>query len=371
MNWKKWIAPFLAILLALGLAACQDEKNVSGALTEIQLDEDGNLSAFVLKPAGADWSVGVKVAEGTRVWPYRDGPGPRYWESQEALMADFLEDFQVGCHISAWCYPRRERMETAEGERISAYWAQSVDITGILERGVLTLRDGTPVDVLEQGGWGGRVYRLADGTELLRVDESMGPENCYVEGLENFSDLNGLAQEKIRAYYEEQGLLYDELEELEKCLAAWRELGEDFRCEYVHQEVTPTAASERVIYFSTSLMLPAECGTNQYQDINLCAAFDRETGEKIDTRDLFGVPWAEVRRRIPELVDWDVGPAVMAQVSERLEPEYLSFDIDSMSVWFPAGALEGEEYPYGFSIRYSDAPGGFFQPWAIPESAKE
>ena len=46
---KRVFALALAVLLALSLTACQDEKSVMGSLEEVQTDEDGALTALVLE----------------------------------------------------------------------------------------------------------------------------------------------------------------------------------------------------------------------------------------------------------------------------------------------------------------------------------
>ena len=48
-------------------------------------------------------------------------------------------------------------------------------------------------------------------------------------------------------------------------------------------------------------------------------------------------------------------------------PDWIVFFPESVSVDFPPGTLEGEDYNYGFGVNYKDAPEGFFQPWAIPQ----
>lgn len=363
---RRIFALALAALLALGLAGCQDDKRVSGALTEVQTDENGALTALILERDGK--RTGVLLAEGTHAWPAGSGT----WDSDEAIRADFQEDLQLGNEVSAWCYPRREKLETAEGETIPAYWGQDISITGILEREVLTLRDGTAVDVMENGSPGGnRTYQLPDGTELLRVTENGGPENHYVGGVEGFDDLSPRAQEKVRAYYEGQGPLFDEEEELEKSYAAYRALGEEFQCDWVQQDVNPTASNETVMYFVTSLLLPQEHGGRTSYEQQFGGAFDRETGEKLSNWDLFGVPEAEVRRRLPELCGWVDEPELRRAMSEALEEDMLVFFPEHVSVSFPPGTLTGETCSYGISLDYKDAPEGFFQPWAVPVSREE
>lgn len=361
MALKKWTALLLAALLALSLTACRDEKSVSGFLTEVRTDENGNLTALVLELDGK--RTGVLVAEGTDFWPLGEGS----WTGEEALEA-FREDLQPGNELRAWCYPRKEKLETAEGESISAYWGQSIFISGILKRSALTLRDGTVVDVMENGLHGdNRTYRLPDGTELLRADDNGGPEYHYVGGVESFDDLSEAAKETVRAYYENQGPLFDEREELEKSYAAYRELGEAFECDWVRQDTAPCASNERLMYFLTGLTLPQERGGRTVYEVQVGAAFHRETGEKIDNWDLFAVPEAEVRRRFPELCGWVDEPELREAMSNALDPEWFVFFPECVSVNFPPGSLPGEENGYGISLHYKDAPEGFFQPWAVPQ----
>lgn len=357
---KRMFALALAVLLALGLTACQDGKSVTGSLAEVQTDENGALTALVLESEGK--RTGVLLAEKTQIWPRGSGS----WSSQEVMEA-FRRDLQPGNEFSAWCYSRKEKLETAEGESIPAYWGQSISISGILKRNALTLRDGTSVDLLERDRWNSHTYRLADGTELLRVDDNGGPEYHHVGGVESFDDLRGAAKEKVRAYYENQGPLYGEREELEKSYAAYRELGEAFECDRVQQDTVPCASNERVMYFVTSLTLPQERGRRTAYDVQLGAAFDRETGEKIDNWELFAVPEAEVRRRFPELCGWVDEPELREAMGSALDPDWFLFFPEHVSVDFPPGSLPGEENGYGISLRYKDAPEGFFQPWAIPQ----
>ncbi len=358
---KRILALALTVLLALGLTACQDDKHVSGALAEVQTDENGDLTALVLERDGK--RTGVLLAEGTYVWPREEGS----WTWEEAMEA-FRKDLQPGNELSARCYPRREKLETAEGESVPAYWGQSVHIDGILERNALTLRDGTAVDVMEGDYYGDeRTYRLPDGTELLRVSDNGGPENHYVMSIESFDDLSEAAKKKVRAYYEAQGPLFDEREELEKSYAAYRKLGEEFSCDWVQQDVTPTASNDKMMYFVSSLTLPQEHGGRISYERQYGGAFDRETGERIDNWDLFAASEEEVRRRFPELCGWVDDPELRRAMSEALKGDMFVFFPEHVSVDFPPGTLPGEENGYFISLDYKDAPEGFLQPWAVPK----
>lgn len=356
---KRIFALALAVLLALGLTACQDEKSVMGSLVEVQTDENGDLTALILERDGE--RTGVLLAERTGVWPRGEGS----WTGEEAMEA-FRKDLQPGNEISAWCYPRKEKLVTAEGESIPAYWGQSIQIDGILKRNALTLRDGTAIDVMEGVHFGNdHVYRLTDGTELLRVRNNGGPENHYVGGVESMDDLDPSVAAKIQVWYDTRGPLFDEMEELEKSYDSYLQLGEAFSCDWIEQDVTPTASNGRVMYFVTSLRMPQRGGRFSYER-QLGGAFDRETGEKIDNWDLFGVSEAEVRRRLPELCGWVDEPELRKAMSKALEGDMFVFFPEHVSVDFPPGTLPGEENSYLISLDYKDAPEGFFQPWAVP-----
>lgn len=365
MTGKRWMALLLSLCLALSLSACQDDnKQVYGLVTEIQTDEAGNLTAFVVEDEGE--RTGVLLAEKTELWPRGSGS----W-AQEELRQAFQADFRVDVLADAWCYSRREKLTTADGEEVQAYWATNVQIDGELRREVLTLRDGTPVDVLEWDHWADRTYRLADGTELLEVRGPSGPENSYVGNLESFDDLSETAKEAVRAWYEDRGALYDEEEELEKSYAAYRELGAEFDGDLVQQETSPAASSEAVMYFVTSLLQPEGNGKRTSYQLQLGEAFDRETGEKFSNWDLFAVPEAEVRRRLPELCGWIDDQNLRKAMETALDPDWIVFFPEHLSISFPPGSLPGEEYSQIISVDYREVPEGFLQPWAIPAAREE
>lgn len=362
MTQKRWWVLCLAVLLALGLTACQGESREEGLVVEVQTDEDGDLTAFVLEDSQGT-RTGVMLAEKTRYWPRGEGS----WTDEEELRAVMREELRADAWAYAYCHPRREKLKTADGETVPAYWATSVMVQGELKREAAALRDGTPVDVLELDSWRARRYRLADGTELLKVYEPWGPENCQVGDLESFDDLSEAAQEKVRRYYEDRDPLYDEMDVLEQCYAAWKELGEAYQKVHISQNVTPSASSERVMYFTTELLRP-RYGTSLSSHVSFQDAFDRQTGERLDTWDLFALPEAEIRERLPELIDWEVDPAVRTEMKKTLKPEWIQFTRDGLQVNYLAGTLLGEEDDYIVFVRAGDLPEGLVQPWAVPKS---
>ena len=365
MTRKKWMALFLAALLALGLAGCGEDKQILGLVVEVQADEAGNLRAFVVEMDGE--RTGVLLSEETLLLPGRSGS----W-SWEKARAEFQENCQVDTLAQAWCHPRREKLETADGENIPAYLAQSVSINGGLRREARVLSDGTKIDRLDNDAWGEHTYRLPDGTELLRVSDSRGPEGSYVGGLGGLEDLSEAAREAILAYYAAQGPLYDEEEELEKSYAAYQALGEEFSADRISQDVSLCAFNDTLVYFVTEANLPAKRGQRVMSGIRLCAAFDRRTGARIDSRDLFAVPEEEVRRLLPELGGPE-DPALRAEMAQSLDLAQIVFRSESAEVVFQANTLPSGEPDCGYAVgvRYEDAPEGFFRPWAIPAPKPE
>lgn len=359
---KRMLCACLALLLLLPLAACgEKEKQIQGLVTEVQTGEGGELTALVVQSQGGE-PAGVLVTEDTRLTPGRDGS---YTLSE--IWAEFRPDVQ----ISARCAPQKQMMSTGEGGEITAYQADFVDITGRLVRGTVTLEDGAAVDLLEDGFPSDHTYLLPDGTQLLNVRGPYGPEGCYVMGLESFADLSQQAQEKISAYYEAQGVLYDERAELEKAYADYLKRGEDFQCRMVEQDVSPSASSEKVMYFHTSLTLPLyRDGSGTVYTLSLGDAFDRETGEHLGLWDLFQCSEEEARQAILDAaLDWPGSGDVRAGLEAAFSPERVVVGTDSLYMHFEPGIISEEPTGYAFDADLSKLQDLMYH-WAVPRTAE-
>ena len=113
-------------------------------------------------------------------------------------------------------------------------------------------------------------------------------------GKKNIDHLEENAKASVLAYYEERGRLYDIMEELEKASAIYQQSQnkENFSMMRIEQNVYPTAANDRLIFFQTSLHLPLAEKT--FTERNLCEVFDRKTGAYIPIEDLFICPLEEL-----------------------------------------------------------------------------
>lgn len=348
-RWRKALlaaAVILGVLLAIQISSGLEERSLSGEITRVWTGvQEGKetVSAFTLRTEQGR-ELGFRINEATRIF---DGP------------EDYKEGNVVLVTYRTW--DKTLPVTGSSGQEIKTYHALDATVVERLERGAVTLEDGTELDVLH-GGMGSDCYKLPGGKRLLYADSRESPERSFVGGLESFEDLSPTAQGKVRAYYEEQGCLYDLDRELERAWKEYQERGEDFQPHWVGQDVSPSASGERVMYFVTTVRLPLE--GNVSHELQLCAAFDRETGEQIPTWDLFTCPEEEAVRAIldgAEVKDeqW------RSKVETALKPENILFFQEHMALYFDQGTLPGEENAVVLSVDY-DKLGGSLQTWAVP-----
>ena len=225
------------------------------------------------------------------------------------------------------------------------------------------LPDGESVGLWHTNSSTDDFYRLTDGTELLVVSDSNGPEETEGESLYT---LSADAKRMIRFYYEEQGQLYDVQSELEAAYADYescQSAGTAYEMRTVRQTVTPTAANERMICFLTAVQLPR--GQEPMEEIRLSAVFDRETGYEIDLWSMFTVPQETVMERLLEAGEI-TDPLEYAELAATIMPERIFFYPDHMEIGFPQDALSEKEN-YDILIDYADLT-DILHDWAIPEA---
>lgn len=350
-----WI---LALCLCL-LTGCGGDKWENGEIVEYIRDEDGKLTAFIMENTDGK-QVGVRLTEETAAFPFRD----------MFTKENFLYEEPAGIVVSVWPGGRAEKLVTENGKKIRTYDVKAVHIEELLTPNALTLSDGTPVGVWS-GRWNENRYVLADGTELLREKEPFGPANVHVGGLEGFNDLSETAKNAILTYYEEQGTLYDLDAELEHAYAAYQahEGETEFSSFWVGQDTSPSASNERLMYFQTTLMLPLD---EQMGEERQCGdIFDRETGERIDVRDLFTCGEAEAKAAVLKACGvyeyYGDTPGLAESMAANFTWEHLVFSSEDLWYYYPAGSLLGEEGGYVLSTEY-DQLADVLHPWAIPEA---
>lgn len=351
----------LSLALLLGLCACQPkaDQHIQGLVTQVQTSPEGKLLSFVLQPEEGE-PVGVLLTEETHVSPSgsMSGTAGEFWQA-------FQAELQPDTEVAALCFSAPKTLTGQDGQEYSAYEGYDVNITGHLVRGGATLNDGTALDVLESAyPLDDRTYYLPDGVKLLTVSAPTGPAHSYTVGQESLDDFSEAAREKVLAYYEARGPLYDEAQELELTYASQKAMGEAYQCHYLDQHVSPSASSSRVMYFLTTVTLPTDHGdTCTSYELRVGDAFDRETGEHLDPWDLFTCPRAEVLSALLKAV-W-VPDILQPEIEAAFTPERIVLFPDSISVNFERGSLPSRSHDYFLSASLADLP-GLLQDWAIP-----
>lgn len=349
---KKLLMLALTLLL---LTACSDSHNfLSGEVSDVRT-ENGEIVSFVLTDADGK-RTGVLV------------PEDAHFTSRTDLDPDAEKDLllfgQPGTSVRVEYNGGKTKLTTDSGEKLPAYTAWFVAVDGYLEPDAAALQDGTPLDLFH---WtSGTSYRLKDGTDLLYVWDYVGPENNIVAGQTTYADLSETAQQAVSAYYEKRGMLYAVEEELEKSYANYQTRSPNKPTPSVGQEVSLQSSSQRVAYFLTTVHTPIHGdGSATMEELRLCDAFDRETGEHIEGWDLFTCPPGDVARALLDLAQITEQP-LRAEMEAALRPEYLVFFPGNIEGWFPRGALPSQSTSFGFGLDYTDGLKAILQPWAVP-----
>lgn len=346
----------LILLCALLLTACAQEppEQVNGRAEELQIGPDG-LETFVIVAAGEKY--GAIVSDKTRVYPQDGMPGED----------DFLFGSAPDVMVSVTFEGPETSLTISSGEELKAREAGAVFIYGFLNPDAAALADGTKLDIWQYVG--STAYTAKDGTELLKVEEPVGPADAHYSGL-SLSDLGEAAQANIAAWFEARGVLYDEQAELERAYTAWSgaEDASDFQTWGLSQRIVPTALSEGVVYFLTTVERPVGNFVMEQQRIG--SAFDRETGEYIEAWELFTCPPDEAVRRILDLSEL-TEPEQRAEMEDAFEPECLTFFEDRLEVSFDRGVLPSCEAGFTLVLDLDEDVLPLIQPWAVPQKGSE
>lgn len=220
----------------------------------------------------------------------------------------------------------------------------------LTQESAVTFSDGATADLYRWDGMESNVYLLADGTQLLTVNDLTGPQVEAADGLTvGLTDLDEQVQTAITAYFEQQGAIYDESEELTKAYEEYlrcQESGETYEVRTIVQEISETFANQKIICFKTSVLLPEE------GEVAYSAVFDTETGEAVSQWELFTASESEVREWLAGYAADDEASA--EEIAAALEPEYIFLYPDYLEIMLPAGTLANKETAYGSTIEYDD-----------------
>lgn len=295
----------LILLCALLLSACASRGTPGVSGKVVELHSGPKgIESFVMASDGQ--LLGVTLTDSTYVLSWLD----------ELSKEDFLSGSAPDVAVTVYFDGPKSRIVTGSGEEIESQEAEAVYLTGFLKPAATVLADGTELDVWQYEH--ATAYAAADGTEVLRVSEPSGPADTYYSG--------------------------------------------------PSQRIVPTAMSERVIYFLTTVDRPVGNFVMEQQRIG--TAFDRETGEYIDNSELFSCPPGELASRIMELSQMS-DSELTAQAEAAFSPERAVLFEDHMEINYERGALPAEENSFTIVLDLDEDVKALLHPWAVPQETPE
>lgn len=325
-------------LAALLLAGCS-ERTYTGILTA-----PGDESARTFAMQGRDGTAySVKVAENVPVvaWPEGTEPGDLYSGNWPALR------LSVKGRTSLFGKP-------------VTLTASSVQIDAARQPEGLTLADGTSLSVWQASF--DREYCAPDGTVLL--EERLSGEAA--DTIESVAGLSEEAKGSILAFYEAQGILYDLPAQLERAWAAYSEADGGFEPYTLGQEVNLCAQNDSTLWFVTKVTLPL--GGRVVTEEQFCSAFDKATGEALTAEELFTCTGDELAAALLDAAGITDEPR-RGEMLAAFDENRMVFRGEALEVFYPEGAVPGEETALILGLDYTDEVKALLQPRALPQRA--
>lgn len=345
---------YIILLISICLlSGCGKKKTMIGLVTEVQPSDIPNCANFVIR-TDTGKQFGILMSSTTYLTSYFNEV------DQDQLLDGTKKDVVISIMPSG----RGKSMTTADGKKLKTYIAASIHITSYLTDETLQLSDGTDIQIWKEL-WS-YTYRFKDRTELLEVSGSTVPDGVVMSNGDNLYKLPKSAQKNILAFYEEQGLLYDVTKTLEQAYHSYQLLKEKrqpFNAYYLSQSIYPTASSEKVMYFLTSVSFPL--GGGDMDEHEFSVAFDKETGKQIKPLELFHCSKEKAIDTILDLAKLQ-DLTLIKEMREAFSLEHIIFYEDNMQIVFPKGSLPSEKNGLVVSLEYSDSLCAILQPWAIP-----
>lgn len=337
---------WLLMLLLLLTGCAKGAREFNGEIIAFHhVDGDGEVYAFqLLRQDGKEFEIFLREDTDILCWV------------DTLSREEFLEGNKTGLLVNV------------EYEKISGmYMAKDVSVNGQRFEKVITLEDGTHIDVVERM-FGSRDYCLEDGTVLLYERDRVGPED--MSSAFSYDDLNRKAQESISAYYEAKEPYYDLKELLEQAYSKWYILknnDREFQPNSVSCDIYPSAINEKLVFYGCEMLLPGETDNASVRE---GAVFDRETGEWISSFELFTCDQQELLDVLFETLKIE-DEVLQKNIRAAMSPEKIIFSEEGLELWFAEEELTEYGSSYGMGISYRDGIGHLMHDWAIPDSEEE
>lgn len=229
----------------------------------------------------------------------------------------------------------------------------------LVQENAFTFSDGKSVDRYRgEEGSDCDIYQLEDGTRLLSVgDWTFSPEwlSYDPEVEDRYENWDETVQQKISAYFEAQGTLYDVEEELTRAYEVYKKCQEDNTAyddtrSLSQEDIELTFSNEKILCFRTAAHVPIP-GSQTTEGREIGVIFDRMTGETFSAWELFARPETEVK----DLITKQLKDLESSLTPDDIKEEYFCFYPYYLSVHIPASERPGENtQSLGAVLNYQD-----------------
>ena len=351
-NIKKIIAFMGIIILVISCAyfILNREQKIYGRVMETTVLGNQLSTLIVHTDQGKD--IGFKMTEDTLVFSLIEDA------QEEAFKSGQFHDVEVAITYkglpSTW--------STKHNPKMKLFHATDIEIMEVLTEEIL-LKDTPKIEVWQ--GVFNREYRLEDGTELLDVRGSSGPDHVKVSGNDNLENVTKEVKQKIVHYYNEQGLLYNIEEYLRQAYEIYNQQDSETDClpYLLEQSTVPSASNEQVIYFLTSVQLPKK--QDFYYEKRIGAAFDRTTGERISNLELFSCPKDQVLQHLLDYAQIE-DENLRKEMEAAFKEESIILFPDHLELYFEDGSLPSQQQSYSIGLDYEKELMSCLYNWAVP-----
>lgn len=338
---RKLFGIFLIICICL-LASCSTEKEVSGEIIEVHIDEVAGIEEYVVLTEKGK-TIGLTATSGTAIFSWVDGFDVETIQSGE----------QTGAIVSAKCSRKKTTIVTNDGKEIPAYPAMNIVVEEVVTQGAYTLSDGT-ILARRDTIFDRFSYELPDGTELLWGEVPKPANNLSGGALEDRTDLSEEAKKAIASYLGEHGSSYDLDKSLENAYADYlnaKETGRDFRSNIMLQENRLFDGNGYYATCSIRLSTPAEqYYTGVAVENEYFVIFDTQTGEIVPLWSLFNISEQQARIALGKHCVAENSSTTAEEYANAIVPEYVCWSQTDLEIHFPAGSLQEFEHALIVSI---------------------
>lgn len=345
------------VFVLLTFTACTDNTNwwVAGQVLGVERDSQYPNPVYnIYTTEGHD--IKITLAEGVVPISWVDGvDGQILAEGDISQYAGLMVSFDYDGKI--------------KGDSSKVITVSSLALDKVLYNDIFTLSDGTKLN-----GWQGAwelEYCLDDGTIILRDGRSPQlTENDFGMVQTEYDALSDVALDRIIDYFESNGICYDNTKYLQMAydhyLSAFDK--ERFNAYALDTELFLSAQSEKYIFIGVDCTVPVD--VESHTSNRYCVAFDKTTGEYVNSFDLFTTDVDSAKQR---LVEWALGDMLISKndpakedMIKYLKSEYIIFRDDSIELCYPSDILDGAPYSYTVTFDFNDTIKDIIKKEAIP-----